>query len=158
MLCPGQSPNLHCSHLVAYTPYQEQNSKEKKIQEPLMSVVPTAWAEEVEGSGDGGAPTTPATAGHLWCRLQRASNGTGGSGPPTVALLGEAPAAVGLTSDTSGWGSCGRGARRWRRKAGLGAGAFGRFSGGRGARRRCRRARLQWQWGSVLAVAWLLRR
>jgi hypothetical protein len=64
MLCQAQSPNLHCSHLVAYTPYQEQKSKEK-IQEPSTSVVPAAWAEEVEGSGDGGAPVAPTVAGLL---------------------------------------------------------------------------------------------
>jgi hypothetical protein len=77
-------------------------------------------------------------------RLQRASYGAGGSGPPAVMLLGEALAVVGLGFGTSRWGSYGRGARRRRRKARLGASAFRRFSGGSGARRQRRRVRLRW--------------
>jgi hypothetical protein len=64
MLCQAQSPNLHCSHLVAYTPYQEQKSKEKNPR-TIDECCTTAWAEEVEGSGDGGALVAPTVAGLL---------------------------------------------------------------------------------------------
>jgi hypothetical protein len=106
-----------------------------------MSDVLVAWAEEVEGSGDGGAPAASTAAGLLWCQLQRASCG-----------------------GASGWGSCGSGAQLWhfwvgilrqrgsalaqKRRglalvllggspvaAGLGAGVEGRGSGGSGAQR-----------------------
>jgi hypothetical protein len=44
-----------------------------------MSVVPAAWAKEVEGSGDGGAPVAPIAVGLLRRPWQRASCG-GASG------------------------------------------------------------------------------
>jgi hypothetical protein len=88
----------------------------------------------------------PETAELLRHRLQRAYYGAGGSGPPAAVLLGGAPAAVGLGSGASGWGSCGRGARRRHKRAGLAlallggasvaarldAGVEGRGSGGSG--------------------------
>jgi hypothetical protein len=56
-----------------------------------MSVVPAAWAEEVEGSSDGGAPVAPAVVGLLWRQRKRASYG-----------------------GASRWASCGSGAWLWR--------------------------------------------
>jgi hypothetical protein len=132
MLCPAQSPNLHCSLLVAYTPYQEQKSKNHQ-RVMYLWLGQKRWRD-------------PATAELLRHRLQRASYGANGSGPPVAVLLGGAPTAVGLNSGASGWG----------RRAGLGTGPSGRGSSGSGAQRRCRRARLWWQRGSALAVAWLL--
>jgi hypothetical protein len=62
----------------------------------------------------------------LWHWLQQACCGASGSGLPVMALLGGAPAAVGL-----------------------GFGASGRGSSGSGVRRRRRRVGLRWQWGSA---------
>jgi hypothetical protein len=109
MLCPAQSPNLRCSHLVACTPYQEL----------YLWFGQKKWRD-------------PATAELLWHRLQWASYGAGGSRPPAAALLGEAPVAVGLGSGALGWRSCSRGAQRWCRMVGLGAGASGWGSDGSG--------------------------
>jgi hypothetical protein len=146
MLCPAQSPNLRCSHLVAYTPYQEQKSKEKSKNHRRVMYL---WLGQKRWRD-------PVTAELLRHRLQQASYGAGSCGPPASALLGGALATVGLNSSASGWGSCRRGVRRRRRRVGLGAGASGQGSDGSGARRRRRRVRLRWQRGTALVAAWLL--
>jgi hypothetical protein len=76
MLCPAQSPNLHCSHLVAYTPYEEQKSKEKSKNHRWVLYL-RLGQKRWRG---------PAMAELLWHRLQRASYGAGSTRPPAVAI------------------------------------------------------------------------
>jgi hypothetical protein len=133
MLCPAQSPNLHCSLLVAYTPYQEQKSKNHQ-RVMYLWLGQKRWRD-------------PATTELLRHRLQRASYGASGSGPHMAVLLegllrqwgsalglqGGDPTTEGLGADTEGPGLALALLGGASVAAGLSAGVEGRGSGGSGA-------------------------